>query len=149
MPRLVFRHFGRQRRARPHDGHGTLDDVEKLGQLVEAELAQDSPERVDARVVLHLERLSAGLVQRHELFLAFFGVDVHAAELVHREFLAVLADAGLFEDDGTLGIADFDGECTEQEQRRQQEDAAGGADQVERALDKVPVAYFVRMLPDF
>ena len=149
MPRLVFFHFGRQWRARPHYRHGTLDDVEQLRQFVEAELAQDFPERVDARVVLHLECLSASFVQGHEFFFTFFGIDIHAAEFVHRKFFAVLANSGLLEYNGALWIANLDCKCAEQEERRQQEDATCGADKIECTLDDAPVANLVRVLPNF
>ena len=92
-----------------------MDDVEQLRQFVEAELAENTPERVYAGVVLHLERLAAGLVQCHEFFFALFGIDVHTAELVHREFLAVFAYASLLEDDRPLRVANLDCQCAEQE----------------------------------
>ena len=85
VPRFVFRHFRGNRRARTHDRHVALENVEELRKFVEAELAQYAAERIDTRVVLHLERLAARLVLAQEFFLAFFGIGVHASELVHRK----------------------------------------------------------------
>lgn len=85
MPRFVFRHFRGNGRARSDDGHVAFDNVDQLRELVEAELTEYAAERIDARVVLHLERLAARLVLAQKLFLAFFGICVHASELVHRK----------------------------------------------------------------
>ena len=148
MPGLVFRHFGRNRRARTYDRHVALDDIEKLRELVEAELAEHVAERIDTRVVLHLEGLAARFVLGHEFFLAFFGVYVHAAELVHGEQLAVLAYAGLLEDDRTLGVADLDRGGAEKKQGRAEYNRDTRAGHVDKALDHVAVADSVRVFPD-
>ena len=148
MPWFVFCHFGRNWRTRTHDGHVALDDVEKLREFVEAELAENVTERIDAGVVLHLERLSARLVEGHQFFLAFFGVHVHAAELVHGKQLAVLAYAGLLENDGTLGVANLDGERAEQKQGRRQYDCKACAGDVHNSFDDVTEADGMRMFPD-
>ena len=148
VPGLVFRHFGRNRRTWAYDGHVALDDVEELRQFVEAELAEHVTERIDTRVVLHLESLAARFVLGQEFFFAFFGVHVHAAELVHSEQLAVLAYAGLLEDDRTLGVAELDCSSAEQKQGRAEHNRNAGAGHVDNALDHVAVANGVRVFPD-
>ena len=85
VPRFVFCHFRRNWRTRSDDGHVAFENVDELRQFVEAELAENVAERINAGVVLHLECLAARFVQRHEFFFAFFGIGIHAAELVHRK----------------------------------------------------------------
>ncbi len=148
MPRFVFRHFGRNRRTRTHDGHVALDDVEELRKFVEAELAEHVTERIDSWVVFHLEGFSARFVLGHEFLLAFFGVHVHAAELVHGEQLAVLADASLLEDDGPLRVADLDRQGAEQQKGRTKENRNACAGDVYEALDDVTKTDCVRVFPD-
>ncbi len=148
VPGLVFRHFGRNRRARAHDRHVALENVEELRKFVEAELAEYVAEGVDARVVLHLEGLAARLVLGQQFFLALFGVCVHAAELVHGEQLAVLAYAGLLEDDRTLGVADLDCCGAEEKQGRAEHNRDARAGHVHKSLDHVAVANGVGVFPD-
>ena len=107
VPRFIFCHFRRNRRARSDNGHFAFENVDELRQFVEAELAEYMAERINTRVVLHLERLTASFVLGHKFFFAFFGVNVHAAELVHRKQGAVLAHSGLLENDRPLRVADF------------------------------------------
>ena len=115
VPRFVFRHFGWNWRARSNDGHFAFENIDELGQFVEAELAENMAERIDTRVVLHLEGFAAGFVQSHEFFFAFFGIGVHAAEFVHGKQGAVFTYASLLEDYRPLRIADLYGECAEQQ----------------------------------
>ena len=148
VPRLVFGHFRRNRRARSDNGHIAFENVDELRQFIEAELAENVSKRVNTRVVLHLEGLAASLVLGHEFFSAFFGVNVHAAELVHGEQRAVLANASLLEDDRALRVADFDGERTEQQERREYNQCSRRAGDVYNPLDDVPKADLVRVDPD-
>src|SRR3989442_2949482 len=78
-------------RARSHEAHLALEDVDDLGQLVEAELPQDAAEPGDPRVVLgprpHRPR-------------GRFGVDPHRAELVEVEDPPAQADPALAEERG-------------------------------------------------
>ena len=113
MPRFVFSHFRRNWRTRTDDGHIAFKDVDELGQFVEAELAENMSERVNTRVVLHLEGLAASLVLCHEFLFALFGIHIHATELVHGEQSSVLAHAGLLEYNRSLRIANLDGERAE------------------------------------
>ena len=80
-------------RARANQGHFAPDDVEELGQLVDASLADELANTGDAHV--------AGL---GELGTILFGVAAHAAELVNGEFLAKLADPFLQEQHGAFAF---------------------------------------------
>ena len=81
------------------DGHGAFEDVVELGYLVEAHFAHDAAEGGDAGVVVARECGAAG-----------FGVGVHAAEFVHFEGFAFVADAFLCVEDGAWrGGFDDDG----------------------------------------
>ena len=148
VPRFIFGHFRRNRRARSDNGHFAFDNVDELRQFVEAELAENMPERINTRVVLHLEGLAARFVQRHEFFFAFFGIDVHAAELVHREQGSVPADSGLLKDNRSLRVADFYGKGAEQQKRRKHDEGCRRERDVERPFKDVPKADLVRMHPD-
>ena len=63
VPGKVFLDFGRKRRAGAHNGHVASQDVEKLRQFVQTELAEDASHRVNAGGVLHFEGRPAGLVE--------------------------------------------------------------------------------------
>src|SRR3954447_10862644 len=58
--------FARQRRPRPDERHVAADDVEQLRQLVERVAPQELADASDARVVLHLEQQTVGLVEPGE-----------------------------------------------------------------------------------
>ncbi len=105
-------------------------------------------ERINTRVVLHLEGLTARFVLSHQSFLAFFGICVHTAELVHGEQLAVTSHTNLLKDDGTLGVANLHCQCAEQKQGRAKNDGNACADHVHDTLDHMAIANLVRMLPD-
>src|ERR1051326_8974362 len=76
-------------RARPHQAHMALQNVEKLRQFVEPVLADKSPDAGNAIVIV---RRPAGT--------GFFGVLPHGAELVDLKRLAVQTDALLPEEYG-------------------------------------------------
>ncbi len=139
MPRCVGDCFGREWWARAHDAHVALQNVDELREFVEAELAQHAAQRIDARVVLHLEGRAGSFVELHQFLLAFFGIYVHAAEFVHGEQLAVLADAGLLEDDRALRVAELDRECAEQEHWRQADERKGYAGNIDETLHESAV----------
>ena len=136
--RAVFGDFGLDDRPRADEAHFPFEDVEELGQFVEAGLAQEGAALGDARVVLQFEfcfPFFAGLRIACEEFLQFHvGIDAHAAEFVAVEFFAVPADAAVFEDDRSRRIL-VDPEGDGQKERRQAEDAEARADDVEDALD--------------
>lgn len=80
--------------ARPHDAHFTPEDVPELGYLIEAELAEDSPDRgYEVGVVIG----EAGF----RVFAVF-----HGAELVHCEGFAAQPRSGLTEEHGEAGVDD-------------------------------------------
>lgn len=135
VPGQIFADFGWERGPRSHDRHVPAKDVEQLGKFVEAEFPENAPHRIDARVVFHFESRTARFVELFEFLLFFLRVDIHAAEFVHREKLAVLADARLFEDDGTFRVADFDYRGAGDEKRGKDDDSAERGRDVERAFD--------------
>src|SRR5665647_2173701 len=69
--------------ARADEAHLTIDDVDELRDLVDAEPAKEAAHGCDARVVLLGEHRAAGL----------FGILDHGAQLVHAERLHAPADA--------------------------------------------------------
>lgn len=130
--------LGRDDGPRADETHVAADDVPELRELVEAGLAQEGAELRDARVVLELEvgfPFLAGLGVLGEVFLeGLLGVRDHGLELVAREEPAVLADALVREDDVAF-VVDGDDEDEAHQDRRDDDTAADGADEVEHALD--------------
>src|ERR1035437_2405166 len=55
LPWVIVLNFARDGRARSDKAHVSHENVPELWKLVEAGLAQETPERRDARVVLHFE----------------------------------------------------------------------------------------------
>ena len=140
--RTVFGDFGLDDGPRADEAHFPFEDVEELGQFVEAGLAQEGAALGDARVVLQLEfpfPFFAGFrVACEEFFQFHVGIDAHAAEFVAVEFFAVPANAAVLEDDRSRRIF-IDPESDGQEKRRQADDAERRADDVEDALDSAVV----------
>src|SRR5205814_7804277 len=93
LPRLVLRDLGRQWRPRPDDTHLAPQHVDELGQLVDAELADETPDRRDAWIFLNLEYRPVLLICRQELHLELFGVGDHRAKLQHVQGTPVHADS--------------------------------------------------------
>lgn len=117
------------------EAHVALEDVEELGELVEGRLPEDASDAGDARVVLDLEEARvSGFVEVLELPLHLVGVGDHRAEFVHAEWLAADARADLREEDGSPGL-ELDGDRDDAEERRNQEEAEAGGDDVHDALD--------------
>ncbi len=85
--------FARQGRPGADEGHIALEDIDQLGQLVEAGAAEDAAEGGDSRVALHFEGAGVDvLVELGELVLEAVGVADHGAELVEAEDAFVLTD---------------------------------------------------------
>ena len=63
--------------ARADEAHGTLENIEQLGKLVEAEPPQEAADRRDAGVVGDFENWAGHLVHRGQLVLALLGVGAH------------------------------------------------------------------------
>src|SRR5580704_13479097 len=55
LPGLVLRDLYGDRRARTHDAHLAAEDIDELGKLVDAVLADETADPGDARVTAHLE----------------------------------------------------------------------------------------------
>ena len=135
VPWEIFADFGRERGTGTDDGHVSPKNVEQLGKLVEAEFSENATHRIDARIVLHLERRTARFVELFQFLLAFFRIDIHAAELVHGKELSVFSDAGLLEDDRAFGIAYLDNRRAGDKQRGKENDSAERGNHVESPLD--------------
>ena len=148
MPWFVFRNFIWDWRTGADNGHFAFENVDELRQFVEAELAEYVTERINARIVFHLESLSAGFVLGHEFFFAFFGIDIHTAELVHRKECTVLAYAGLLKDDWALRVANLDSESAEQKEWREKNECKRCARNIDSPFDDVPNADFVWVNPN-
>ena len=100
LPGLVLRHLLRHRWTRADERHVAAEHVHQLGQLVDAVLAKDAPQRRHPGVTLHLEDRPQLLVLRSEGGLERLGVDHHRAELQHVELLPVQPHPQLAEEDG-------------------------------------------------
>ena len=121
------------------DGHIALEDVDKLGDLVQAGLAEEPAHLGDAGVVLELLVLGpllgvAGVLQH---FLQDVpGVPDHGAELDELEGLAVEAHPGLGVEDGLPVPAEEEGDLHDQHQRQQGNKADEAEDDVHKALHR-------------
>lgn len=116
---------------RSHEAHLAAQHVDHLRHLVQRGLPQDATHGRDPRVGLRLEGGSAGLVEvvRH----VAVSVRAHAAQLVHAELPAALADPVL-PVDGRRARGDDDREAGEQQQRRRDHHEDHRAENVERSL---------------
>ncbi len=102
---LVLVHLAGQRRAGPHEGHGAVEHVDELRQLVQAEPAHPLAGCGHAGIILHLEEhVPLRLIGGHQGGLAFLGVRVHGTELEHPEPGAVNPHALLREERGTAVV---------------------------------------------
>ena len=100
--------FVHRRRTGAHQGHFSLQDVEKLGKLIQGQYPDPSADALlplpvralflsdNARIMFHFEHELVLLAAfKCQLLFAFFRVHIHAAELVHFEFLSVFTDPDL------------------------------------------------------
>ena len=122
----------RQGRARADETHVAAEHVPQLGQLVQAAAPQERAAARHARVVGHLERPSADLVQTLHLLEELLSIRLHRAELQQLESSAVETGARLAKDHrGAIQRADAqrdDGkDGTQQDQRRPRQDKVGEA----------------------
>jgi hypothetical protein len=95
---------------RPDQGHLAPQDVQQLGQLIDAGGPQEAADRGDAHVVGGRDLRPAG-------------ARAHRAELEHRERNAPLTDPQLPEEDGT-GTRAADDDRHHHEHRNQQQERA-------------------------
>lgn len=120
-------------------GHIALEDVDKLGHLVQAGLAEEPAHLGDAGVVLELLILGpllgvAGVLQH---FLQDVpGVPDHGAELDELEGLAVEAHPGLGVEDGLPVPAEEEGDLHDQHQGQQGDEPHEAEDHVHKALHR-------------
>lgn len=122
-------------RAGANEAHLSLEDVDELGQLVEAEFAEPAAGAGDAGIFLHFEEGTLAFVGCAQLLFAALGVHDHAAELVADEGNAFLADAlGAVED--FAGGVQANDQGDDKEERRENEQGGGGEDDVHDALDE-------------
>jgi hypothetical protein len=111
-------------RARPHHAHVALENVEELRQLVDTGSPDESADAGDAVVAPRgrNDPVAIGLILGH------------AAKLVHLE-KAVRATDALLDEQDRPAIFEFDRQCDHRHQRREHDNRAGGADNVEYPLD--------------
>src|SRR5262249_20060403 len=85
-------------RTRADEAHFAAQDVDELGQFINAELAQPAAKWRDARIVFHLEDGAAHFVVLLQFLLTRLGIHAHGAELEHAERAAIAASAILREE---------------------------------------------------
>src|ERR1017187_7834547 len=132
MPRIVVLHLGRDGRPGADEAHVADENIPELRELVDAGATEETAERSDARVVLHLEDGAAHFVVSLEFRAQHFGIGDHRAELVHREEASVQAAAFLPKKDGA-GRGEFDndgdGQRGQRPENRQPDQGAGNVNQ--------------------
>src|SRR5690348_1043695 len=114
MPSLIRREFIGERRPRPDQRHVTADHIEKLRQLVETASAKEFTQRGDSAIISQLVNAFALALrsdafrgagdQLADVFLVNVRVivDIHGPKLKECKARAVLPDARLPEEDGSL-----------------------------------------------
>src|SRR5881628_714775 len=129
-----IRHFVRDDRPRPDETHVAPEHIEDLRQLVDAELAEESTDASDPRVVPELSRplpfAELLLVARDVVHERVFCVPDHRPELDERELDVVAPYPSLHEQDGA-GRIKGDRERYEQGERQHQEGQEEAANDVE------------------
>ncbi len=123
-----------QRRAGPDEAHVALQDVDQLGQLVEARAAQDVADPRDPGITGDLEQRAGALVVGLHGGQAGLGVDDHGAELEHPELGLVAADP-LLAEQHRAAVLPLDRDGDDGEHRGGDEEQRAGDDDVEQALD--------------
>src|SRR6185437_11869189 len=111
----IGKHLDKFRAFRPrsHDGHIALHDVPELGQLVETQFSQNTPNRRDAWVVL----------SRPDRAGCRFRVHVHGTKLIERKNTSVHADSPLPVEDRPARTG-FDGQSNQDHNRQSTEKPA-------------------------
>src|SRR5438105_3632841 len=100
VPWLVPGHLAGQSGARAHQAHLPAQHVQQIRQLVDTQLADNTPDARAPWIALVLEHQGAFAVARVHLGMALLGILIHRAELETREGAAVTPHAGLRNDDG-------------------------------------------------
>ena len=148
MFQLVLFPFVQGAGAPSHQGHIAFEDVEKLRKLIQRGIADDVADPAGFSVPVFLLRADdAGIVlqlEHHavldpvfliEFLLPFLGVHIHGAEFPAPEGAAVLADAGLPEEDGA-GVRPFDQRADDEGQEPGDQAADEPADDIDQAFDE-------------
>lgn len=90
------------------EAHFAFEDVQELGQLIEAGLSKESTALCDAGIVFQLEFFIPFRFGRRigsqEVLQYFFRVDAHGAEFIAVEFFPVFPYPPMLENDGTRGV---------------------------------------------
>lgn len=106
-----------------YDGHVAFQDVQELGEFVQADSADEAADGSDAGIVL------AGGESRHAVF---FGIHAHTAEFVDREYLPVFGETVLLVKGGAAVSLD---EKTDDDHRdREDEEGSEGECDVDDAF---------------
>jgi hypothetical protein len=126
-------HFVGERGARADDAHRAAQHVPELRDLVDREPAQHASDARDARIVVDLEQRTVRFVVGHQRGAPLLRVDVHGAQLEHREQHAVAADPELAEED-RAGRVDLDRHGDDEQHRRGDRERERGDRHVEGAL---------------
>ncbi len=122
LPRQALRQLG-PLRPRAHDAHLSLEDVERLGDLVQPRPSQQLPQRGDPRVLL----LRRGVV---------VAVHPHGPELQDGEAAAILPEPFLAEQDGTRALQ-LDGGADDRPEGQAYQEQHHGHQNVHGALERL------------
>ena len=117
------------------EAHFATEDVEELGEFVDAEAAEPGAEGEDAGVVADFEDGAVHFVLDGEFLSHGFGVGVHGAELPHHEGFAIPSGAFLPEEDGAGGDEPNADERNDPEGDAEDEEDSG-ADAVESVFEE-------------
>ena len=129
--------LGGDRRARPHQGHISMQDAPELRKLVDAQFADNGAGLRNAWVALEFEGDSAiaVLIDLEELFLAFLRIGHHGTKFGKAKHLSPLAYAVLPEE-RRPSILQPDSDSDHQEERRKRDEGKRGDDYVHGALQE-------------
>ena len=129
----------------PHDGtgadeaHFSFEDVQELGEFVQAGPAEKVAGTGDSRVIFQFERGFPFFLRRwigcEEFLEALRGVDAHGAEFVAVKFFPVFPNTAVLVDDGARGVA-VDPEGDTEEDGGNEETSYDGHDDIKSALDE-------------
>lgn len=117
-----FRAFG----PGPYDGHIAFQDIQQLGQFVEADGPNEAAHFGDPGVVF------AGAEPGYPVF---FGIHAHAAEFQHLEDFAVFGETGLAVED-VASVGHFDGHSHGGHNGRKEHQGHQGQDDVVKAFEE-------------
>src|SRR5438034_823986 len=130
MAWFVSPHLTRQRRPRSDERHVTGQDIEDLGELVEAEAAQEPSHARDPRIRAQFEQPAVAIrVQVGDLILPRFGFVEHAPELPHHELAGTEPHASLPEKHRAPRL-DLDGDRDQEHEGRGDDEPDAGEHEI-------------------